>query len=81
MKTKHVLCVVLLAGLLPASATAQRLASQKKGLGAVTGYQLGQVDNVSLLTGAATFVLPLGVSYKVGPGLAYQLTLTGRSKA
>lgn len=79
MKIQRILCAALVALLLPAASMAQRLASQKKGLGAVTGYQLGEIDNISLFTGAMTAALPLGVTYPVGPNLSYRFTLTYRS--
>ena len=73
-----VLCVLLLC-LLPAELTAQQLASQKRGLSAVTGYQLGDVDHVNLFNGGLTLALPLGTASPVAPSLSYQLTLTARS--
>jgi hypothetical protein len=71
--------ISLVAALLTLPLAAQEHPNTDRGFTAERSFLAGDVDNVNLFNGNLVLTIPLGITYPVGGGLSYGLTLTYNS--
>ena len=75
---RAVIAAISLLGAVSLSAQ-QQFPTLERGLQPGKLYQFGAIDNVNVFNGNVTIGLPVGMSYPIDGGLAYQLTLSYNS--
>jgi RHS repeat-associated protein len=73
-------CLVLMVGLAAPPARAQEHPNVARGFNPTASFDYAGVDNVNQFNGNLVVTLPLGQSFGVGGGLAWQLTLVYNSQ-